>query len=142
MTFEIRIQEEPFDISLEYQKLTSIGKQTGAIVTFSGHVRDAPLVLEHYPAMAQRQMAAILAEARQRWPLQGAIIIHRHGTLDVGAPIVLVATASAHRAEAFAAAEFLMDWLKTRAPFWKKEEQGWVNARKEDDLSAERWNIK
>ncbi len=139
MTFEIRIQQEPYDLATEYHKLTGISKQIGAIVSFTGQVRDAPLVLEHYPGMAERQMGAILAEARQRWPLQGAIVVHRYGALTAGEPIVLVLTASSHRAEAFAAAEFLMDWLKTRAPFWKKSPEGWVNAEIKDDESSDRW---
>jgi len=142
MTFESRIQQEVFYLAEEYEKLTRISKRIGAIVSFTGQVRDTALELEHYPAMAERQMASILAQARARWPLQGAIIVHRHGRLEVGAPIVLVLTASEHRAEAFAAAEFLMDWLKTRAPFWKKAPEGWVNAKTSDDDSAERWDRK
>lgn len=137
--FDVRIQAEAFDLGREQARLAALGPGVGAIVTFTGQVRDEPLFLDHYPAMAERQLAALLAEARARWPLLGAIIVHRFGALGVGAPIVLVATASAHRAPAFAAAEFLMDWLKTRAPFWKRGAAGWVDARPADEQAAERW---
>lgn len=140
--FEIRIQPQPFDLAAEYSRLARIGPDIGAIVSFTGQVRDTPLELEHYPAMAERQLAGLLAEARSRWPLRGAILIHRHGLLPVGAPIVLVLTASSHRTDAFQAAEYLMDWLKTRAPFWKKSPEGWVEARDTDEQAAARWNIR
>jgi len=142
MTFEVRVQREVFVLDVEYRKLMGINDKTGALVSFSGLVRDAPLELEHYPGMAERQMQAVLDAARGRWPLLGSIIVHRYGLLAVGDPIVLVLTASSHRAEAFAAADFLMDWLKTRAPFWKKATEGWVNAKVSDDLAARRWDIK
>ena len=121
-------------------RLSALGPDVGAIVSFTGQVRDGPLLLEHYPGMAEREMAALLESARQRWPLLGAIIVHRHGALAVGDPIVLVLTASSHRQAAFEAASYLMDWLKTRAPFWKKEADGWVAARDSDEEAAARWN--
>lgn len=138
--FEIRIQPEPFDLHVEHQRLASLGPSVGAIVSFTGQVRDTPLFLEHYPRMAERQMAATMDEARNRWPLLGAIAIHRHGQLEVGEQIVLVLTAASHRGEAFQAAEFLMDWLKTRAPFWKQGPDGWVAARDSDAAAAARWD--
>jgi molybdopterin synthase catalytic subunit len=137
--FRVNIQAEPFDLSEEHWALSTLGPDVGAIVSFVGQVRDEALVLEHYPAMALRQMEAVLADARARWPLKGATLIHRHGRLEIGAPIVLVLTASSHRQAAFEAAEFLMDWLKTRAPFWKKGADGWVEAKATDDAAAARW---
>lgn len=150
-----RTQAEAFDLAAETALLTAGRSDVGAVVTFTGHVRaDAPagtndaevltaLILEHYPAMTERQMAAIAAEAWARWPLLGGTVIHRHGRLVPGEAIVLVAVASAHRGAAFEAAEFLMDWLKTRAPFWKREERGgsgaWVAAKAADDDAAARW---
>lgn len=124
---------------MEHARLAALGPGVGAIVAFTGQVRDEPLFLDHYPAMAERQLRALVAEARQRWPLLGTIVVHRFGALEVGAPIVLVATAAAHRAPAFESAAFLMDWLKTRAPFWKRAAAGWVAARSEDEMAAERW---
>jgi molybdopterin synthase catalytic subunit len=136
-----RVQAEAFDASHEAALLTAGRTDIGALVTFTGLVRDAPLTLEHYPAMTDRQLAAIAREAEARWPLLGGTVIHRHGTLAAGDPIVLVAIASAHRAAAFEACEFLMDWLKTRAPFWKHEAgTGWVAAKASDDAAAERWS--
>ena len=148
--FTIRVQPEDFDVAAEQRALTAGRTDIGAIVTFTGLCRDelgtlAALELEHYPGMAEEEMARVLAQARERWPLDGATLIHRHGKLAPGANIVLVVTASRHRAAAFAAAEFLMDWLKTRAPFWKKEHRvdgtsgGWVEAKDDDDRAAERW---
>lgn len=143
--FEARVQAGPFDLAAEHRRLASaLAPAVGAVVDFVGYVRDAPLELEHYPAMAERQLVEILATARRRWPLLGAVAIHRYGRLAAGEPIVLTVTAAAHRAAAFAAAEFLMDWLKTRAPFWKKESfadggEAWVDAREADDLAAARW---
>ncbi|WP_199553709.1 molybdenum cofactor biosynthesis protein MoaE [Sandaracinobacteroides hominis] len=137
--FEVRVQRHMFDLASEHARLAAIGPDVGAIVSFTGQVRDEPLELEHYPAMAERQMEELLAEARSRWPLKGALLIHRHGRLETGAPIVLVLTASSHRAEAFQAAAFLMDWLKTRAPFWKKDANGWVSARESDEQAASKW---
>lgn len=140
MAFRFQIQQEPFDVQREQLALSALGPSVGAIVTFVGQVRDEPLLLEHYPALAERTFEQLLAEARQRWPLLGASIIHRHGPLAVGEPIVFVGTAAAHRAEAFDAACFLMDWLKTRAPFWKKGAGGWVAARETDTVAASRWD--
>jgi molybdopterin synthase catalytic subunit len=137
--FRVNIQAEPFDLAEAHWALSTLGPDVGAIVSFVGQVRDACLELEHYPAMAERQMEAVLAEARGRWPLLGATLIHRYGRLEVGAPIVLVLTASSHRKAAFEAAEFLMDWLKTRAPFWKKAADGWVEAKASDEAASARW---
>lgn len=150
--FQVRIQAEPFDGAAEAARLCAGRTDVGAVVTFTGLCRaDAgatpltALVLEHYPGMAEEEISRHLDEARQRWPLQGAIVVHRHGRIVPGEPIVLVATASAHRAAAFAAAEFLMDWLKTNAPFWKKEERAgteagaWIAAKETDDAAAARW---
>lgn len=135
------VQAEPFDAAAVTAALTAGRTDIGALVTFTGLVRDTQLTLEHYPAMTERQLAAIAAEAWARWSLLGGTVIHRHGTLAPGDPIVLVAIASAHRAAAFEAAEFLMDWLKTRAPFWKHEAgAGWVAAKASDDRAAARWN--
>jgi molybdopterin synthase catalytic subunit len=142
------VQAEPFDTGAIAAALAAGRSDVGAIVTFTGHVRAddglSALVLEHYPAMTARQLAAIAAEAEARWALLGGTIIHRHGRLLPGEAIVIVAIASAHRAAAFEAAEFLMDWLKTRAPFWKREERAdgsrWVAAKASDDAAASRWD--
>jgi molybdopterin synthase catalytic subunit len=139
MMFSVRVQPEPFDLQEEHWKVSTLGPNVGAIVSFVGQVRDETLELEHYPAMAKRQMEAVLAEAQARWPLLGATLVHRFGRLEVGAPIVLVLTASSHRQAAFEAAEFLMDWLKTRAPFWKKGADGWIEAKSADEAAADRW---
>ncbi len=139
--FEARISTEPFDIGNEHARLARLGPHVGAIVTFTGQVRDGVLELETWPGAAERRMAALLAEARARWPIAGATIVHRHGRLEAGEPIVLVAVAAAHRAEAFEAAAFLMDWLKTAAPFWKKEADGtWVDAQERDIEAARAWD--
>ena len=143
----IRVQPELFDAGAEVAALTAGRSDIGAIVSFTGLVRAddnlVALTLEHYPAMTARQLAAIAAEAWTRWPLLGGTVIHRHGRLLPGEPIVFVTIASAHRGAAFAAAEFLMDWLKTRAPFWKQEDRGgdlrWVPAKASDDAAAARW---
>jgi molybdopterin synthase catalytic subunit len=146
----IRLQQEPFDAAAEADRLTRGRADIGAVVTFTGICRGAEagepisaMTLEHYPGMAEAEIARHVEEAQRRWPLLGVTVIHRYGRLLPGDPIVLVVTASAHRQEAFAAAEFLMDYLKTRAPFWKSEErpQGvrWVEAKDEDDAAAERW---
>lgn len=137
--FEARVEREAFDVGREHARMQALGSHVGAISSFVGQVRDAPLDLEHYPGMAERQMLAILEEARKRWKLAGGIIVHRFGRLDVGDPIVLVLTASSHRADSLESTAFLIDWLKTRAPFWKKEGDGWVEARAADDAAAERW---
>ena len=147
----IRLQREDFDAAVEAAKLVGGRTDIGAVVTFSGICRDheagqgvAALTLEHYPGMAEEEIARHVAEAQTRWPLLAVTVIHRYGRLVPGDNIVLVVTASAHRAAAFAAAEFLMDYLKTRAPFWKQEERpqgkSWVAAKEADDAAAERWD--
>jgi molybdopterin synthase catalytic subunit len=137
--FEARIERQAFDVGAEHARLSALGPEVGAVVLFTGQVRDEPLLLDHYPAMAARQLRAILEDAKARWPLLGAVIVHRFGPLDVGAPIVLVGTASSHRAAAFEAATFLMDYLKTGAPFWKRGGGGWVDARDSDLAAQKRW---
>ena len=143
----VRVQAEDFDLGAEAEALGR-GGEAGAVVTFTGHVRGAPgeveaMTLEHYPGMTEAALAEIEAEALARWPLTGALIIHRVGRLMPGERIMMVAAASRHRKAAFEAAEFLMDYLKTRAPFWKKEDIGgdgrWVDAREDDDEAAARW---
>lgn len=136
----VRLQPGPFDTGAEIAALSAGRTDIGAVVSFTGLVRDGPLTLEHYPAMAQRQIAGIAARAQARWPLLGGTIIHRFGDLAPADPIVLVAIAARHRGDAFAAAEFLIDWLKTAAPFWKREAAGWVAARADDDAAAARWD--
>src|SRR5262249_40947687 len=130
MAATIRLQHEDFDVAAEVMKLTRGRTDIGAVVTFAGICRDrdachsiSALTLEHYPGMAEEEIARHVTEAEWRWPLLGVTVIHRYGRLVAGDNIVLVVTAAAHRAEAFAAAEFLMDYLKTRAPFWKQEER-------------------
>ncbi len=147
----VRVQREDFDVSAETERLIGGRRDIGAIVTFTGRVRGdddgrqiATLTLEHYPEMTEAEMARIEAEAMARWPLQAALMVHRVGELHAGDNIVLVITAAAHRQAAFEAANFLMDYLKTRAPFWKKETTGdgtsaWVEAHAEDDDAAKRW---
>jgi len=146
----IRVQQEDFDIGAELAKLTAGDPSIGGIASFMGLVRDmtpagpiSSMTLEHYPGMTERQLAAIEAEARQRWPLQASLIIHRYGRLQPGDRIVLVATASAHRQAALDSCAFLIDWLKTKAPFWKMEDGAagtqWVAAKSSDDQAAERW---
>ncbi|WP_310476615.1 molybdenum cofactor biosynthesis protein MoaE [Sandarakinorhabdus sp.] len=143
-----RLQTEPFDAAAEQAALISARTDLGAAVQFTGLVRAddglVALTLEHYPAMTLAQMQAIAADAAARWPDTIGTIIHRHGRLLPGEPIVLVTTASPHRAHAFAAASFLMDWLKTKAPFWKREEWAdgssrWVEAKTSDNHAAEQW---
>ncbi|QXQ07986.1 molybdenum cofactor biosynthesis protein MoaE [Sphingosinicellaceae bacterium] len=137
---EVRVQVEPFDLGFEAAALTAGRTDIGAVVTFTGLVRDVALTLEHYPGMTEAQLRAVADEADARWPLLGGTVIHRYGTLTPGDPIVLVAVAASHRAAAFEAADFLMDWLKTRAPFWKHEAgAGWVEAKASDDAAAARW---
>ena len=144
----IRVQAEDFDAGREAASLASGRRDVGAVVSFVGYCRDdggtlAALELEHYPGMAEAEMARVIAEAEARWPLLGVTAIHRFGRIAPGEQIVLVAVASAHRGEAFAAAEMLMDFLKTRAPFWKLEETAagshWVAAKAGDDAAAARW---
>jgi molybdopterin synthase catalytic subunit len=146
----IRLQTDDFDLAAESAKLTRGRTDIGAVVSFVGICRGGEgadaidaLTLEHYPGMAEEEIARHVDEAIRRWPLLGVIVIHRHGRIPIGANIVLVLTASAHRAAAFEAAEYLMDYLKTSAPFWKREEggqaTGWVEAKAEDDAAASRW---
>lgn len=150
ITPDIRIQSADFDVAAEIAKLTEGRSDTGAVVTFTGLCRDeggalSALELEHYPGMAEAEIRRIAEEAADRWPLTGLTAIHRYGRIAPGENIVLVVASSAHRQAAFEAANFLMDFLKTRAPFWKKEhlassEEGkWVEAKEADDTAAERW---
>ncbi|WP_020399896.1 molybdenum cofactor biosynthesis protein MoaE [Kordiimonas gwangyangensis] len=145
----ISVQADDFDITGEINALKADRVDIGAIVTFTGTVRDldgslTSMTLEHYPGMTERELQAVADEAEARWPLQACRVIHRYGTLSPGENIVLVITMSAHRHAAFQAADFLMDFLKSRAPFWKKEETGegatWVDARESDELALKRWN--
>ena len=150
----IRVQEGDFDPGVELARFGAGNHAVGGVCVFVGLVRDearpsggaAPIgamTLEHYPGMTERELARIEAEARRRWPLEDTLIIHRYGRLVPGERIVLVATASPHRKAAFEACEFLIDWLKTQAPFWKREETAagarWVAARESDDAAADRW---
>jgi molybdopterin synthase catalytic subunit len=146
----VRIQAEDFDPAAEIVRLTRGRTDVGAVVTFTGLCRDeastlAALELEHYPAMAEAEIARIATEAVARWPLTGLTVIHRYGKIKPGENIVLVVTASAHRQAAFDAANFLMDYLKSRAPFWKKEHRtdgsagNWVDAKEADEEAAGRW---
>jgi len=145
----VRVQREDFDVGAELDGLTAGRVDVGAVVSFTGLVRDvagtlAAMELEHYPEMTEKALAAIEAEARGRWPLQACLIVHRYGAMAPGERIMMVATASAHRQAAFEAAEFLMDYLKSRAPFWKKETGAagstWVDAREEDEAALGRWS--
>jgi molybdopterin synthase catalytic subunit len=146
MSVRISVQEADFDTGTE---LAALGESDcGAVASFVGRVRRGgegvqAMTLEHYPAMTERALAEIIAEAQGRWPLLGVTVIHRVGRLLPGNQIVLVGVAASHRGEAFAACEFIMDWLKTKAPFWKKEEtpagSQWVDARESDDAAASRW---
>jgi molybdopterin synthase catalytic subunit len=146
----IRVQREVFDLGEESRRLTEGRAEVGAVVAFTGYCRDegetlAALELEHYPGMAEEEIARIAREACARWPLLGLTVIHRAGKIAPGEPIVLVLAASEHRQAAFEAASFLMDFLKTRAPFWKKEHRAdgsqgdWVEAKEKDDSAAGRW---
>jgi len=151
MATTIRLQREALDVAAEAAALTRGRTDVGAVVTFTGHCRAdengepiAALTLEHYPGMAEAEIARHVEAAYARWPLLGVTVIHRYGRLIPGDVIVLVATASSHREAAFAAAAFLMDYLKTRAPFWKQVEKisgkTWVDAKAADDTAAERWS--
>jgi molybdopterin synthase catalytic subunit len=146
----VRLQTEDFDAAAEAAALRRDRTDIGAIVTFTGVCRGteagepiAAITLEHYPEMAQAEIAGHVAEAERRWPLLGVTIVHRYGRIEPSENIVLVVTAATHRQDAFAAAEFLMDYLKTRAPFWKREERpsggAWVEAKESDDQAAARW---
>lgn len=150
MAAKIAVQAEPFDAGAESAALTAGRVDVGAVVAFTGLCRDeggtlAALEIEHYPGMAEAEIARVAAAAEARWPLAGVTVIHRHGRIAPGEAIVLVVTASRHRDAAFEAASFLMDFMKTRAPFWKKEHRtdgtagDWVAAKASDDAAAERW---
>jgi len=147
----IRVQQEPFDLGREYAALKGDHPGIGAIAVFVGTGREqsgdttiSAMTLEHYPQMTERALSTIEAEARARWPLQASLVIHRYGRLLPGDDIVLVMTAAAHRQAALESCAFLIDWLKTRAPFWKLEDGAsgshWVAARDEDDVAAANWN--
>lgn len=147
----VRVQHDDFDVGSEIANLTSGRTDVGAVVTFTGTVRGTAgeepicsMTLEHYPGMTEAELGRVEAEAHEHWPLSASLIIHRIGELKPGDNIVLVVTASAHRHAAFEAAEFLMDYLKSRAPFWKKETRpdgtaGWVDARESDTAAIKRW---
>ncbi|CAO3444934.1 Molybdopterin synthase catalytic subunit MoaE (EC 2.8.1.12) [Azospirillum argentinense] len=146
----VKVQSEDFDVGAELAAMTGGKTGIGGVTLFVGLVRDmaggesvSAMTLEHYPGMTERQLEAIEAEARERWPLDDALIIHRYGRLEPGDQIVLVATASAHRDAAFESCHFLIDWLKTKAPFWKMEAtpegERWVEAKESDDTAAARW---
>ena len=144
----VKITEDDFDIALEHEKLKS--RDAGAIVTFTGTVRDLPnggglnaMTLEHYPGMTEKALTQIAQEASTRWELRDVLVIHRYGALEPGEQIMMVATAAIHRKDAFEAAEFLMDYLKSRAPFWKKEitkeAVTWVPSKQNDEDALDRW---
>ncbi|WP_225028000.1 molybdenum cofactor biosynthesis protein MoaE [Xinfangfangia pollutisoli] len=144
----LRLQAEPFALGAEAQAFAEAQAGAGAVVTFTGLVRDnagqlSAMEIEHYPGMTEKAIGAMMDQAQARWALEDALVIHRHGRLLPGEAIMMVATAARHRAEAFAAAEFLMDYLKSRAPFWKKEFGAdgaeWVAARDADEAALTRW---
>lgn len=146
----IKVQEQDFDLGAELATLTAGNHKIGGLAVFVGLVRDmaggesiGAMTLEHYPGMTEKMLARLEQEALDRWPLDASLIIHRYGRLEPGDQIVLVATASAHRTAALESCQFLIDWLKTKAPFWKLEETGsgaqWVDARDSDDAAAARW---
>ena len=147
----VRVQREPFDLGAELAALTEGNHAIGGLASFVGLVRDfsegaqlSAMTLEHYPGMTEKMLERIEAEANQRWPLDASLIVHRYGRMEPGEGIVLVACASAHRQAALEACQFLIDWLKTKAPFWKVEEDEagagrWVDARESDDAAAARW---
>jgi molybdopterin synthase catalytic subunit len=144
----LSVQPQPFDLGAESNAFAAAVPGAGAVVTFTGLVRDnggklAAMEIEHYPGMTEKAIAAMMDQARTRWSLTDALVIHRHGRLVAGECIMMVATAAPHRAAAFAAAEFLMDYLKSRAPFWKKEIRAdgaeWVAAKGTDEAALQRW---
>ena len=141
---KILVQQEDFDVSLEIRALSK-NPSIGAVASFVGVVREVAMTLEHYPGMTENSITKIVEEARSRWQVIDCTVIHRYGDLQPSDQIVLVAVASAHRGDAFAACEFIMDYLKTRAPFWKKEQTPdgarWVDARTTDDVAIARWGI-
>jgi molybdopterin synthase catalytic subunit len=147
----VRVQTADFDVGVEINQLRQARKDTGAVVSFVGQVRDindgdavSQLTLEHYPGMTEKALASIIMQAKTRWDFFDALIIHRVGTLQPTEQIVLVAVSGAHRGEAFKACEFIMDYLKTEAPFWKKEVtpagEHWLEAKDSDDLARDRWS--
>jgi molybdopterin synthase catalytic subunit len=147
----VSVQTEDFDAGLEISRLRNARKDTGAVVSFIGLVRDlnegdqvSQLTLEHYPGMTEKALEAIVSQAQNRWAIFDVTVIHRVGTLQAMEQIVLVAVSSAHRSEAFKACEFIMDYLKTEAPFWKKERtqsgERWLDAKSTDDEARERWH--
>lgn len=145
----MKVQSAPFDPGGELNAFSKSAENAGAVVSFTGLVRDVEgslqeMIIEHYPAMTERAIGAIVDEARERWSLADALVIHRYGSLRAGDTIMMVATASRHRADAFAAADFLMDYLKSRAPFWKKEVtaqgQDWVDSKADDEEALRRWD--
>ena len=149
----VRIQTADFDVGAEIAALRRNDPKVGAVASFVGVVRDindggmvAEMTLEHYPGMTEKAIDEIIGQAKGRWDILDALVIHRVGTLKPADQIVLVVVTSSHRGDAFAACEFIMDYLKTRAPFWKKEQTGkgtrWVEARQADDVAAERWRLK
>src|SRR6187551_2687511 len=149
----VRVQNEDFDVGAEISALRRADARVGAVASFVGVVRDMneggtveEMTLEHYPGMTERSIEEIIAQAHGRWKIYDALVVHRVGTLKPTDQVVLVVVTSAHRADAFAACEFIMDYLKTRAPFWKKEKTPsgarWVDARVSDDIAAERWRLK
>ncbi len=147
----VRVQREDFDAGAEIEAMTAGNPRIGGVASFVGLVRDvsdgesfSAMTLEHYPGMTEKMLAQIEAEAHDRWPLEASLIVHRYGRLEAGDRIVLVVAASPHRDAAFDACRFLIDWLKTQAPFWKQEESSdgtarWVEAKAEDDAAAARW---
>jgi molybdopterin synthase catalytic subunit len=140
---KISVQRDDFDLGAEVRTISANSK-IGAVASFIGLVRDVRMTLEHYPGMTENAIRKIVEEAAGRWQVMDCTVIHRYGELEPNDQIVLVAVASAHRGDAFAACEFIMDYLKTRAPFWKKEHRGagatWVEAKAADDDAADRWN--
>jgi molybdopterin synthase catalytic subunit len=149
----VRIQTADFDVSAEIAALRRDNSKVGAVASFIGVVRDVnegnaitEMSLEHYPGMTEKSIEDIIGQAKGRWNIHDALVVHRVGRLKPTDQIVLVVVTGAHRGEAFAACEFIMDYLKTRAPFWKKEQSGkgarWVEARETDDIAAERWRLK
>lgn len=146
---DVRVQSEPFDFGAEAETFATGRKGVGAVVTFTGVVREDPsatlevMDIEHYPGMTERALAKIATEAQDRWSLGDVLVIHRYGPLRTGERIMMVATAAPHRADAFKAAEFLMDYLKSRAPFWKKEVtsdgSSWVASKDDDEAALDRW---
>lgn len=146
----IKVQTEDFDIGAEISRMTEGNTEIGGLASFVGLVRDyagnekiSSMTLEHYPGMTEKQLSKLEAEARERWELQDVLIIHRYGTLNPGDRIVLVVTASAHREASLESCQFLIDWLKTKAPFWKLEDREsgaqWVESRSEDSVAADKW---